>query len=81
VMLLQLIGFQMLFRWLPKTPLFLAVYVLFADRMLSYGTQPLQLVFSEEIVLAVLVLVAGHYAVRGLLRGALARRSPVGQSS
>ena len=81
VMLLQLIGFQMLFRWLPKTPLFLAVYVLFADRMLSYGTQPLQLVFSEEIVLAVLVLVAGHYAVRGLLRGALARRSPVGQAS
>lgn len=81
VMLLQLVGFQLLFRWLPKTPLFLAVYVLFADRMLSYGTQPLQLVFSEEIVLAILLLVAGHYALRGLLRGSTRSSAPAEQAS
>ncbi|HKT61220.1 MAG TPA: hypothetical protein VJQ46_14300 [Gemmatimonadales bacterium] len=73
VMIVQLVGFQMLFRWLPKTPLFLAIYTLFADRMLSYGTQSLQLVFSEEVVLALLIVVAGHYTVRGLVRGAMYR--------
>ena len=74
VMVVQLIGFQMLFRWLPKTPLMLAVYCLFADRMLSYGTQSLQLVFSEEVVLAVVLLVAAHYAGRALLSGVGRRR-------
>ena len=81
VMLVQLAVFQMVFRWLPKTPLFLAVYVLFADRMLAYGTQPLQLVFSEEIVLAILVLVAGHFILRDVLRGALGRARPAEQPS
>ena len=76
VMIVQLVGFQMLFRWLPKTPLMVAVYTLFADRMLAYGTQSLQLVFSEEIVLAVLLLVAAQYTVRALLLGAARRRAP-----
>ena len=81
VMLVQLVLFQMVFRWLPKTPLLLAVYVLFADRMLSYGTMPLQLVFSEETVLVILLLVAGHYTLRALVRGALTRPRPAEQPS
>jgi len=64
---LQVIILQVLFRRLPKNPLFFAMYVLLFERMTHYGAEPLQNVLSEEFVLFLILVTLLYYAAHALL--------------
>ena len=66
VMGVQLLFVQAVFRRLPRTPLFASIYVLMAERMLKYGSEPIQSVIAEEVVLFLGVTVILHYVTRDL---------------
>ena len=79
LMIVQIVLLQAVFRRAPRTPFFLAVYALLTERMIKYGSESLQNVFSEEVVLLLLGAVAWHLlVVRELpsVMGRLARPGP-----
>jgi hypothetical protein len=75
IMTAQLVLVQVVFRRLPRSPLFLSMYVLLAERMIRYGSESLQQVFAEEVVLF-LVLTALLHAMLGELATAAAPETP-----
>jgi hypothetical protein len=62
-MAVQVIALQLLFRRMPRTPFFLALYALLTERMIKYGSESLQNVFSEEVVVVLLGAVLWHLLV------------------
>jgi hypothetical protein len=70
VMTAQLVLVQAIFRRLPRSPLFLSIYVLLAERMIRYGSESLQQVFAEEVVLFLVLTVLLHALIRELATAA-----------
>jgi hypothetical protein len=66
VMTVQLVLVQAIFRRLPGTPLFLSIYVLVAERMIRYGSESLQQVLAEEVILFLVGTVLLHAMIREL---------------
>jgi hypothetical protein len=65
-MTVQLVLVQAIFRRLPGTPLFLSIYVLVAERMIRYGSESLQQVLAEEVILFLVGTVLLHAMIREL---------------
>jgi hypothetical protein len=76
VMAVQLIALQAIFQRMPRTPFFLALYAVLTERMIKYGSESLQNVFSEEVVVVLLGAVLWHLLVVRELHPVLGRFLP-----
>lgn len=74
LMIVQIVVLQALFRRAPRTPFLLALYALITERMIKYGSESLQNVFSEEFVVFLLGAVAWHLLVVRELPRVMGRR-------
>jgi hypothetical protein len=63
-MTLQVVVLQAIFRRLPKTPLFASMYVVLCLQALYYGASPIQTVFPEELLVALVAIGVLHMLLR-----------------
>jgi hypothetical protein len=66
IMTIQLVVLQAVFRRLPRRPLFASIYVLMAERAIRYGSEPIQNVIAEEVLLFLVGIVILYYLLRDL---------------
>jgi hypothetical protein len=60
IMTAELVVIQLVFRRLPRSLLFLSAYVLVAERMIRYGSESIQNVVAEEVVLFLVGVIVIH---------------------
>ena len=61
IMFLQILLLQMFFKWCPKNPLFLAIFIFMAEKMLHYAIEPIQLILPEELLFFFLITIGLYY--------------------
>jgi len=79
IMAAELMLVQLVFRWLPRSTLFLSVYVLIAERMIRFGSDSIQNVLAEEVILFLGGAVMAHVLLRDLSTMA-PQQEPVAQT-
>jgi hypothetical protein len=61
LMFFQILLFQIIFKECPKNPLFLALYIFLAEKMMRYAIEPIQSVIPEELIIFYLLIILLYY--------------------
>jgi hypothetical protein len=68
MMFAQITIFQIIFKECKKNTINLTIYVIFIEKIFHYGNEPIQLIFAEELILFIMIVLILDFFIFKLIK-------------